>query len=221
MMFGGSTRILAGVFFSTFLFTVVDRPEAEITFFNRWKPAENLITFRSDAPAELLIGRTRSISGELLIPDHAIAGASGEVVVETSSFSTGVELRDETIRSPGWLDAQAHPFARFTIRRLISKESVLGVSEPIEVEARGTLELRGIRQNVAVPTTLCYMPPHLLGDPDARLLVKGEFVLDIRHFGMEIPLHYTARINPEVVVTFDLTARAAGRDSRHSGQTSR
>lgn len=198
-----------GVVFAAFFLVAVAQTEPEITVFDRWRPEENLVIFRSEAPAELLIGRARSISGELRMPDHAIAGASGEVIVETASFATGVALRDETMRSPDWLDTKAHPFARFTIRRLIAEKTVLGVSDPVEVEARGTLELRGIKQNIAVRAKLCYMAPYLLGDPDARLSVQGEFVLDIRHFGMEIPPQYLARLNPELVVSFNLVARAA------------
>lgn len=197
------------VLFAVSFLWVIPSVEAETIVFDRWKPSENIVTFESRAPAELLVARTRSVKGALQMVDRVIAGASGEVVVETASFASGVALRDETIRSRDWLNAQTYPFARFLVNRLVAEEIVLGVSRSVEVEAHGTLKIREVTQEITAPVTLCYMPPYLLGDPDARLFIEGEFKIDITRFGMEIPRRYMARINPEVVISVGLLARGS------------
>jgi polyisoprenoid-binding protein YceI len=182
---------------------------AQGVVFNRWKPEENIVVFESNAPAELLIARTRSVNGILKMPSQLISAASGEVVVETGSFRSGVTVRDESIRSPEWLNAKYHPLARLTINRLISDESVFGVSREVEAVAEGVLEIRGVTHEISVAATLCYMPPHYLGDADARLRIDSEFEIDIRDFGMVIPPHWMARISPTPVITTQLLARGS------------
>jgi polyisoprenoid-binding protein YceI len=141
--------------------------------------------------------------------DRAIAEASGEVVVDTGSFASGVALRDDTMRAPDWLNTQTYPFARFIVNRLAADETVLGVSRAAEVVAHGILEIRGIQQETTADVTLCYMPPHLLGDPDARLFINGKLTIDITRFGMNIPRQYIARINPQIVISVHLLARGS------------
>ncbi|MFH1742814.1 MAG: YceI family protein, partial [bacterium] len=182
---------------------------AQIIVFDRWEPSENIVTFESRAPAELVIGRTRSVGGVLRMVSQLIAGASGEVLIQTESFKSGVELRDATIRSSDWLNAQTYPIAQLSINRLIADKSVFGVSQAVEVQSKGILEIRGVTQEITIPTTLCYMPPYFLGNPDARLSIKGKFKVKIGEFGMRIPAAHTARVNPEIVVSFNLLARGS------------
>lgn len=205
------------VFLGVLLLGAITSVKAETIIFDRWNPSENVVTFESRAPAELLIARTRSVSGVLCMVDRLIAAASGEVAVETGSFASGVALRDETIRSQEWLNSETRRFARFTIEQLVADETVLHVSQPIEAVAHGTLEIRGVTQEITVPATLCYMAPYLLGDPDARLFINGEFSVDIARFGMNIPRHYVARINPEIVISLRLLARGYRASSSQKG----
>jgi polyisoprenoid-binding protein YceI len=149
--------------------------------------------------------------------DRVIAEASGEVVVDTGSFASGVALRDDAMRAPDWLNTQTYPFGRLIVNRLAADETVLGVSRAAEVVAHGTLEIRGIQQETTADVTLCYMPPHLLGDPDARLFINGKLVIDITRFGMNIPRQYIARINPQIVISVHLLARGSRASS--SGET--
>jgi len=181
---------------------------AETIVFDKWDPTENKVTFESRAPAELLIANTHAVNGRLILVDEFIGSASGVVSVETGSFFSGVPLRDETMRSPEWLNSASFPVARFYVNQLIADETVLGVSTVTDVVARGTLELRGIRQDYTIAAELLYLPPHFLRNTDARLSIEGEFVIDhIGDFGMRIPRRYLARISPEIVVSFSLSAR--------------
>ncbi len=181
---------------------------ADTIVFNKWDPSDNTIAFESRAPAELLIAKSHAVEGHLILVDEQIGSASGVVTVETGSFLSGVSLRDETIRSPEWLHSASFPVARFYVNRLIADDSILSVSKITDVVAQGTLELRGMRQDYTIAAELCYLPPHFLRNTNARLSVNGEFVIDnISDFGMDVPRRYLARISPQIVISFSLSAR--------------
>ncbi|HPO08133.1 MAG TPA: YceI family protein [bacterium] len=197
------------LFYVLAMLSHADSVSAQAVVLHRWRPEENIVVFESNAPAELLIARTRAVNGILKMPSQLITAASGEVVVETGAFRSGISVRDETIRSPEWLNAEYHPLARLTINRLISDENVFGVSREVEAVAEGVIEIRGATHEIRVAATLCYRPPHHSGDPDARLRIDSEFEIDMRDFGMVIPPYWIARISPTLVVSTHLLARGS------------
>ncbi len=98
-------------------------------------------------------GNFEKFSGKVEMNDTDIARSRVEVSIETGSINTGVEKRDEHLRSPDFFDVAKHPLMTFVSRKVapgangrlkisgdltihgITREVVLDV-EPISPESR-------------------------------------------------------------------------------------
>ncbi len=109
-----------------------------------------------------------------------------EVEIELESVDSGYPDRDIEMRSPDWLDVEAHPLARFTSTSV----------EPIAdggFLARGDLMLKGVSRALAVPFTW--------EANDNRLRMTGTVDVDRRWFG--IGPNEEDAVAPMVVVSFE------------------
>jgi len=89
-------------------------------------------------------GRFGKIDGRILY-DPASGVGSIDFTVDTASVDTGLPPLDSVLRSPQFLDAQAHPYARLRAQRFVSENgrlvavegelSLHGVTRPVRLEA--------------------------------------------------------------------------------------
>ena len=63
-------------------------------------------------------GRFSRWSGAVVVPDGDFSLASVDVVIDASSIDTGVERRDEHLRSADYFDVGRYPHITFTSRRV-------------------------------------------------------------------------------------------------------
>ncbi|MCA1733535.1 MAG: YceI family protein, partial [Acidobacteria bacterium] len=70
------------------------------------------ITFASETAFESILGTTQAIGGRV-VADLEKGTGSVEIEIPVASLRTGIDMRDEHLRSPMWLDASAHPSIRF------------------------------------------------------------------------------------------------------------
>src|SRR5262245_22292217 len=73
------------------------------------------IQFVSDAPLETITGVSTNMSGSFTFDPAHPDQARGRVAVVVSSIRTGIDLRDEHLRSDHWLDGTRYPSATFEI----------------------------------------------------------------------------------------------------------
>ena len=70
------------------------------------------ITFQSETDFETVLGSTRKLTGTVTA-DFDQGKAEIAVTVPVSSLRTGIDMRDEHLRSPMWLDADRYPEISF------------------------------------------------------------------------------------------------------------
>jgi len=90
-------------------------------------------------------GQFNRISGTIHFDPADMANSSVEVVIDTSGIYTGIQKRDDHLRSPDFLDAANHPQITFistnveTTRekgfRVIGDLSIRGISHPATLDA--------------------------------------------------------------------------------------
>ncbi|MBT7617153.1 MAG: YceI family protein [Calditrichaeota bacterium] len=74
----------------------------------------NNVEFISKAPIENIIGVTNLVTGSITFdPENLQNNAFGKIQVDLRTLNSGIELRDEHMRSEKYLNTQKFPFATF------------------------------------------------------------------------------------------------------------
>ncbi len=160
------------------------------------------LTFESRMDIEDILGSTNSLTGTLQKDAQGLWNYRLEVPV--ASLKTGIALRDEHLRSPGWLDAEKFPTLVFEGKTAKS----LGKGR---FELAGTFTLRGqskplklVVETQAIPKAQAEKAG--LG-PENWLRVRGQFTLKLSDFGVKIPDMAVAKVNDLWTVKLSVFAK--------------
>jgi polyisoprenoid-binding protein YceI len=164
----------------------------------------NQATFFSETPLEDINGLSNDVKGSVTFDVEDVTTLSGEISISTASIKTGIELRDEHLRSADWLDADNYPEITFTIKsvgNVISLES-----NKLTAKVTGSFTVHGISKEVIVDVTMTYLDEseqtkkraegdllgvratfHItLSDYDVEHMVLGERVSDNIEVGVNL-----------------------------------
>jgi polyisoprenoid-binding protein YceI len=123
-------------------------PGAPLALQGRWRvdPTASHAHFRAGALAGLVKtpGRFRALSGTLLVED---AGASGALMIDSSSIDTGNWMRDRHLRSRDFFDVKRHPHLRYEVHGISGRD-------PDGAQIDGELIVAGTRTRLPVDVSL-------------------------------------------------------------------
>ena len=120
----------------------------------------NVVTFKSQAPLEDIVGTTNEINGYVVFdPKNPAKGGRGEIVVPVASLKTGIPLRDEHLLGREWLDAVRHRYITFRIDEVTKVKKVQSGEgfNTYEMVAKGPFTLRGITRSLETTLTVTYL----------------------------------------------------------------
>lgn len=119
-------------------------------------------------------GKFGDFSGTILYDENDITKSSVSVTVRTASINTGVDKRDDDLRSPNFFDVAQHPEMTFRSSRIEKRGDGYA--------AVGTLALHGVSKEIAVPFTLSGK----IKDPwgNERIGVEASLTIDRRDWGI-------------------------------------
>jgi cytochrome b561/polyisoprenoid-binding protein YceI len=103
--------------------------------------------FRAEWSGQAIVGRFADWSADILFDPDALDRSRVRVTINLASADTADGQRDSSLQGPDFFDSAAHPRALFTASRF----TALGGDR---YEARGTLELKGVKQPVTLAFTL-------------------------------------------------------------------
>ena len=107
-----------------------------------WKVAEGYsIKFEGGDPS----GEFSSLKGTILFDEKNVSASKFDMAVEVASINTGNGMKNTHAKSPNWFDAEKYPNITFTS----SAVTKTGTG----YEAKGTLEMHGVKKEVAIPFT--------------------------------------------------------------------
>ncbi|MBI3590997.1 MAG: YceI family protein [Candidatus Melainabacteria bacterium] len=146
------------VLFFLFVFQL-DLLAKPVTFVVDDELGRNNVSFTSDAPIELIVGRTTKIKGKLIIDDSLdLKKSSVDVLfnVDLASIDTGIPLRNEHMRD-NFLETKKYPEAIFKVRK-ISPDSPAKLAEgqPLKLLASGDFKVHGITVKKDIPVKVTY-----------------------------------------------------------------
>ena len=104
------------------------------------------VTFESQADVETIHGITNQLSG-VVTADLKKGQAKINLDVPVASLRTGIDLRDEHLRSPNWLDADNYPKITFVSKKVkkVSKK---------QWKVSGTFTFHGVSKDITVTADL-------------------------------------------------------------------
>jgi polyisoprenoid-binding protein YceI len=188
-MFILSALVLAAVSSAT--------PAAEQVYQFGLSDSRTNITFESTTDFEQILGTTNKASG-LITADFETGKGSVKVTVPVSSMKTGIELRDEHMRSAGWLDAEKYPEISFVSQDVTHEDDGKWI-------ARGTFTMHGVSKEMSVKVAVKQIPAALaekagLGGGE-WLRIMTAFDVKLSDFGVTISDRAAAKVNDTWKVT--------------------
>jgi polyisoprenoid-binding protein YceI len=158
--------------------------------------ANQLITVESNTAFEDFVGRTTKVSGSVTV-DLAKKTGSGKIVVDLASLGTGLDLRDEHMRSEGWLNVAKYPTAIFeatSIKNTGGKNFLV----------TGNFTLHGVTKSFSVKATANYVAEsektkanRFNGDV---LQIKTKFTIKASDYGIKIPAMAADKVSNSLTI---------------------
>lgn len=201
--------LLSALTFLTLAATVAD---AQARRFRVRDDGGSRITFTSDAPLETINGVSSRVSGSVRFDPANLGSARGRVQVPIASLRSGIDLRDEHLRSDTWLDADSHPNGIFEITSVRGAQR-LSPNQEARVTVAGRFTIHGVTRRVTADARVKWIPltdemrstPGIDGDV---LRVRARFTIRLSEFGVEIPTVVRLKVSNEITVTANLRAIA-------------
>jgi polyisoprenoid-binding protein YceI len=109
----------------------------------------------------------------------------GKISVSTASIKTGIDLRDEHLRSENWLDASKYPEITFTIKKVTDIKQL--ADNKFELKVIGDFTLKGVTKEITANATLTYLDESeqtKLRAPGDLLGVQATFKVKLSDFGV-------------------------------------
>lgn len=184
------------------------------TFSVNSKDGRNQASFISDAPFEKIVGLSSGLDAMVMInKDDIAAKPMGKVKVSIANIKTGIDLRDEHLRSENWLNAEKYPYAEFKLMGI--KDASAGSLEDgarTNVTLVGQFSVHGVTKDIEAPATLTYFKESARTKakaPGNLLVADTEFSIKLSDYGVQIPSMVVGKVNEEVKVTASFVASDA------------
>ncbi|MHC4608129.1 MAG: YceI family protein [Planctomycetota bacterium] len=172
------------------------------------------ITFESEADLETIVGTSNEARGEIRA-DLVNHKGSVRIVVPVASLKTGIDLRDEHLRGPYWLDAAKYPEIVFASTKVVPVKDSKNL-----VEVAGDFTLHGVTKRKKVVVDWRHLPEELTekkGFPAGKWIrFRASFDVKLSEHGVEIPDMAIGKVSDVWKVKFVLFGGTApvGKDKK-------
>jgi polyisoprenoid-binding protein YceI len=146
---------------------------------------------------ETFTGRTDGVTGSITF-DPAKKTGGGTIVVDVASISTGIDVRDDHMRSGQWLDAAKHPKITFETTGVRS----LGGDR---YSVTGKFTMRGVTKTITTTATVKHMKESdatkKAGFKGDVLQVKTNFKVKLSDYGIKISGPAEGKVANDVTIS--------------------
>lgn len=193
------------------LLYVSENVKSQTTFYGNMSNNKNLAKFESSAPLETIVGLTNKISSTVTInPGDITKNPKGKVTVDLSSLNTGINKRDEDMKSESYLNTAMFPNAEFVLTGLSNVSSKeLNDKNKITGMANGKLTIHGVTKEISVPVVLYYFKEN----PNVKNVLKGNllsvnssFTIKLTDYEIKIPSLLFYKLENEIKISIAFTA---------------
>jgi len=179
------------------------KASGEKTFNFEDKYGRNQLTFFSTTPLEDITGVSNSIKGKVTFNVADIKTLKGSISMPVASLKTGIDLRDEHMRSENWMDAENYPDIIFLIKSV--SNVITEADNKISAKLTGDFTTHGVTKEIVVPITLTYLdeseqtkkraPGDLLGVQASFNITLSDYDIDNMVIGQKMADDIEIRVN--------------------------
>lgn len=170
------------------------------------------ISFTSDAPIELIVGKTSAVKGKISIDESMDLSKpfTATFDVDLASIDTGIPLRNEHMRD-NFLETKKFPKATFTVKSQSGVTGVLKDKQKVTIKATGDFALHGVTVKKTVPVDLtfykkCETTKSKFEDCDL-IQIKSTFNVPFKDHQIKRPEVVFQKLADTVIVTISATAK--------------
>ncbi len=169
----------------------------------------NVVSIMSDAQLETMLTRTSNIKANIAIDTtNVLNNPRASFQIDMASLDTGIEARNEQMRSPAWLDTAKYPTATFVLTRVITPKGRVALvqGKKMDGEVEGNLTVHGVTKPVRAKLMI-----ETIGQSEATksrlpgdlMRIRAQFPLVLKDFGIDLPDMAKLKIAPTQQVTVD------------------
>jgi polyisoprenoid-binding protein YceI len=175
------------------------------------KDGRNQASFISDAPFEKIVGLASGLDATVMLNVNDITQKPmGKVKVPINNIKTGIDLRDEHLRSEMWLNSEKFPYAEFQLTGIKNPSSQkLNEGQKVSATLIGKFSVHGVTKDIEVPAILAYFKESektKAKAPGNLLVANAEFSINLADFGVKIPDMVVGKVNDDVKITTSFVA---------------
>jgi polyisoprenoid-binding protein YceI len=166
--------------------------------------ARTTMTFVSEADIETIHGVSHEMAGRIAVAKDG-RSAGGKLQVPVAAMRTGIDLRDEHLRSSQWLDAKKYPY--ITLELTSARPKAEGAAWDGRTWAyEGRLTIKGATRALSGEVDVSVVPERLnnLLGPGKWIRVRTHFDVKLKDFGIEIPQNVVAKVSEVWKVRVDV-----------------
>jgi polyisoprenoid-binding protein YceI len=156
------------------------------TFNFKDSQSRNQILFTSNALVETFNGLANDVWGEVSFDPNDVQNTiKGKISVSVNSIKTGIDLRDEDLKSSQWLDAEKYPIISFTVEE--AQEIIILDNNKIRLTLTGPFECHGKIKVIMLDATLTLLEESDLTKkrmPGDLLSFVAKFDINLTDFGI-------------------------------------
>lgn len=163
------------------------------------------ITFESEADLETIVGSTNKATGKIVAD---LEKGSVELSIPVASLKTGIDMRDEHLRSAKWLDAAAHPNLTFESTKVEPVKD-----KPDQVRVTGEFTMHGVAVEKTIVATWKELPDAAVkkaGFPAGRWIrFNTAFEVKFSDHGIDSAANAAGKVADTVAVKMTIFASTA------------
>jgi polyisoprenoid-binding protein YceI len=165
----------------------------------------NNVEFTSNAPVEVMHGKTNHIQGEITLDDSFKFDAKHPFhiffSVDLASIDTGINLRNEHMRD-NFLETGKYPQATYKATSIkMEGKPDLRKPQTVHLISSGDFTLHGVTEKKTIPLTVDYEPAK--AQKPAQVTAHGKFPIPLEQFHIKRPEAVLVKLADTVFV--DLT----------------
>jgi polyisoprenoid-binding protein YceI len=173
----------------------------------------NVVSILSEAPLETMLTRTGAVEASIKInPSNVLDNPQARFEIDANTLDTGIAMRNEHMKSEGWLNTAKYPRITFTLTKALPTEATVipataGAQGKMPVE--GELELHGVKKTVRAMVEVEDIPATEATKArlDGGLMhIRATFPLKLDDFGIVVPEAAKLKVANEQQVKVDIFA---------------
>jgi len=165
----------------------------------------NQATFYSEARYENITGLTNDVWGKISFDAKDIKTTlNGEVSISVSSIKTGIDKRDEHLKSVSWLNSEKYPTITFKIKEITKVDQL--ENNTLKIVVLGEFTLRGKTSLVYSNATIKYLTESDITKtmmPGDLMSIVAKFDIKLSDFGITNSM-IPNRVNDKISITANL-----------------